>query len=143
LIASQLGTVLLSFGVLISLCLQGADAGDGQLPSEFYIVSEARSDASPFWYQYILHVRADNGDSIVRYIRIAPMDSMCAHAITVKAATVRLRGVPPSDLIASHKICEINSTSLNSNLRRRTRTTAIDDSVRFNVVARCGPVRSS
>jgi hypothetical protein len=117
----------------------GRSYGDvGRLPSEFYIVSVVTSDASPFWYRYILHVRADGRDSIVRYIRVAPMDSMCADAITIKAAVARLKGVSPSDLVESYKICEIDSTSLNHDLQRRTHTAAIDDSVRFNIVAQCG-----
>ena len=80
--------------VLLGLAARGnLCAKDSEFPTAFYIVSLVTSDASPFWYRYVLDVSADGGDSIVRYIRIAPMDSMCAEAITVKAVTARLSGV--------------------------------------------------
>jgi TonB family protein len=113
-------------------------AKDAELPSDFYIVSMVTSDASPFWYHYVLSVSAEGRDSIVRYIRIAPMDSMCAEAITVKAASARLTGVFPADLIPEGNPCAIDAASVNRELRRRTRTAAIDDSVRFGIVATCG-----
>jgi hypothetical protein len=113
-------------------------AKDAELLTAFYIVSIVTSDASPFWYHYVLDVRADGRDTIVRYMRIAALDSMCAEAITVKAATARLADVSPSDLIPNGNLCAIDAASVNRELRRRTRTAAIDDSVRFGIVATCG-----
>jgi TonB family protein len=107
-------------------------------PTDFFVVSEVTSDASPFWYHYILHVAGAGRDSLVRYIRIAPMDSMCARSVTVKVATVRLADVSPSDLIAAYPICDVDSNALARKLRGRTHTAAIDDSVRFGIVAKCG-----
>jgi TonB family protein len=130
------------FSVL--LVLLGSDAGerlcarDAELPADFYVVSMVRSDASPFWYHYVLDVRPDGSDSIVRYIRIAPMDPACTGAVTVKAATARLAGVSPSDLISQGNPCAIDAASVNGELRRRTRTASILDSVRFGIVATCG-----
>jgi hypothetical protein len=129
---------LLLLAVLMCWPKEQLHAYDGSLPAEFYIVSLVTSDASPFWYHYILDVRPDGRDSVVRYIRVAPMDSMCANSITVKAATVRLPGVSPSDLVARSNPCTIDSPSLDRKIYRRTRTAAIDDSVRFTIVADCG-----
>ncbi|SPF51312.1 hypothetical protein SBA4_4600001 [Candidatus Sulfopaludibacter sp. SbA4] len=124
--------------VLLGSGAGGLSGNDAEVPRDFYIVSIVTSDASPFWYHYILDVTADGPDSIVRYIRIAPFDSMCAEAITVKAATARLMGVSPSDLIPQNNMCAIDAASVNRDLRRRTRTADIDDSERFGIVATCG-----
>jgi hypothetical protein len=107
-------------------------------PTEFYIVSEVTSDAAPFWYHYILQVAAAGRDSIVWYIRVAPMDSMCDEAMTVQAATARISGVAPSDLIAAYPLCDVDSSVIARKLRSKTRIAGIDDSVRFSIVARCG-----
>jgi hypothetical protein len=66
------------------------------------------------------------------------MDSMCTESIVVEAATARLSGVSPSDLAAQCNPCAIDAASLTRNLKRRTRTAAIYDSVRFGIVANCG-----
>jgi TonB family protein len=120
---------------------QKLHANDGLLPTKFYIVSNVTSDASPFWYHYILEVAPEGRDSVIRYVRIAPMDSMCTEcteSIVVEAATARLSGVSPSDLAAQCNPCAIDAASLTRNLKRRTRTAAIYDSVRFGIVANCG-----
>jgi len=108
------------------------------LPTDFFIVSEVISDASPFWYHYILHVTAAGHDSLVRYIRIAPMDTICPESITVKAATVTLHDVQPADIVSAYHICDVDSQNLNTKLQRLTHTAAIDDSVRYGIVASCG-----
>jgi TonB family protein len=123
---------LLSSGIGDVLCAQKAE-----LPASFYIVSMVTSDASPFWFHYILDVRANGRDSIVHYIRVAPWEP-CPNAITVKATTARLNGVSPSDLIPQGNLCAIDTASVNRELERRTRTAAIADSVRIGIVATCG-----
>lgn len=128
--------VLLAMAISVS----GAQprANDRSFPTQFYIVSMVTSDASPFWYHYILQVTAGGHDSIVRYIRIAPMHSMCANAITVKAAAVRLPDVSPADLVAHSNPCAIDSAALTRKLQRRIHTAAVDDTARFGIVAECG-----
>jgi TonB family protein len=128
----------LAAAMLIALAGGPCRAQGGSRPTEFFVVSEVTSDASPFWYHYILHVAAAGRDSIVQYIRIAPMDSICARSITVKLATVRLADVSPTDLIAAYPICDVDSDALARKLRSKTHTAAIDDSVRFGIVAKCG-----
>ncbi|MCU1262966.1 MAG: hypothetical protein JWO80_5851, partial [Bryobacterales bacterium] len=121
------------------MCVAGflVRAQTGSLPTDFYIVSEVVSDASPFWFHYILHVTAAGRDSLVTYIRVAPLDAMCSESISVQAATVTLSGVQPADLISAYHICEIDSPLLNRKLQRRIHTAAIDDSLRFGIVASC------
>ena len=136
------GAAIAPFSLLLVLLGSGAAGAlygkDAELPNAFYIVSMVTSDASPFWYHYVLDVKPDGHDSIVRYIRIAPMDSMCAEATTVEVATARLAGVSPSDLISPNDLCAIDAASINRELQRQVRTAAIDDSVRFGIVASCG-----
>jgi TonB family protein len=125
--------LLLGSGVGKILC-----GKDVEFPTAIYVVSIVTSDASPFWYYYVLDVTAEGRDSIVRYVRVAPFDSMCAEAVTVKAMTKRLPGVSLSELTPQGNLCAVNAASINRDLRRRTRTAAIDDSVRFGIVASCG-----
>lgn len=108
------------------------------VPTEFFVVSEVTSDAAPFWYHYVLHVTALGRDTLVRYIRIAPMDSICADSIVVKAATVKLPDVQPAGLVSAYHICAADPATLSRKLKRRTHPAAIDDSVRFGIVASCG-----
>ena len=130
--------VLSLMSILISAPGGSLHAEADSFPTEFFIVSEVTSDASPFWYHYILRVTSVGQDALVTYIRIAPMDQVCAESITVKAATRKLPGVQPADLLSAYHICEVDSGSLSREIRRRTRTAAIDDSVKFGIVANCG-----
>jgi hypothetical protein len=70
-------------------------------------------------------------------MRIAPMDPPCG-AITIKAVTVRLQDVAPSELVPAHPIGDIDASALARDLRKRTRPAAIFDTVRFGIVAKCG-----
>jgi hypothetical protein len=60
----------------------------------FYVVTHVVSDASPFKYEYVLDVKAQGKDVLVREIRIAPLNSSCP-GITVKLPTTCLRTHPP------------------------------------------------
>lgn len=135
--------VIVSNPVCFLLCLLGASSGAAPalgaepLPTDFYIVWEVVSDASPFWYHYILDVKPDGRDSVVRYIRIAP-DGPCPGSVVVQAQTARLPDVSPSDLASSYNLCAADTTALNRRLQKRIRRTEVDDSVRFGIVANCG-----
>jgi TonB family C-terminal domain len=75
---------------------------------------------------------------VVRYIRIAP-HSVCSESITVQVATVKLPEILPADFVRGYDLCNVDSARLNRKLQRQTHTAAIDDSVRFGIVASCGP----
>ena len=115
--------------------LRGADKD--VRPTEFYVVSEVTSDASPFWYHYVLQVKPEGQGSRVRWIRIAPMDALCSRAVIVEAVTTVLPKTSPSELSEGFNTCSVDSDALARDLREQ-RITLIDDSVRFGVVARCG-----
>ena len=63
----------------------------------FYVVSAFFSDLGPAYYYRIMEVRADGNDSLVRYIRVAPVDVNCQRTI-VQAAEARVRGKSPAEL---------------------------------------------
>jgi TonB family protein len=107
-------------------------------PAEFYIVSEATSDASPFWFNYVLHVAGDGQDSVVRHLRIAPGEFHCAESVTIKAVTTRLAGVKPADLLAAYPVCSVNQESLAKKLRGKVPPVTAFEAVQFGIVARCG-----
>ena len=69
---SRVGVLALLLGLLICWGQRKLQSNNGLGMTEFYIVSEVTSDASPFWYHYILQVTQDGRDSVVRYVRIAP-----------------------------------------------------------------------
>jgi hypothetical protein len=133
-----LSALFLTYAFIItgtSVPSQGTDNSVG--PTEFYVVSEVTSDASPFWNQYVLQVKPEGQGSRVRWIRIAPMDSLCSRAVIVEAATSVLPNTSPVELSEGFNVCSVDSDVLDHDLRKR-RTTVIDDSVRFGVVGRCG-----
>jgi len=120
---------------LAATSLKGAD--DSTRPTSFYIVSEVTSDASPFWSRYVLDVRSDGQGSKVRWIRIGPMDSLCPRAITVKALTSVLPHASPAQLSEGFNVCSVDPERLERDMKTKARV-AIDDSIRFSVVAHCG-----
>src|ERR1700730_5869144 len=72
----------------------------------FYVVSHVVSDASPFWYNYILDVKPTEKGALVQEIRIAPLNSYCTGPITVKAVE---RFLPSSSVksVAKLPLCSL------------------------------------
>ena len=57
--------------------LAGTETHEERNLSGFYVVTHVVSDASPFWYEYVLDVKPQGTDVLVREIRIAPLNSSC------------------------------------------------------------------
>jgi len=87
-----------------SLALAQAGSSHQEFPDEFCIATEVISDASPFWFKYILHLSSEGNESVVRWIRIAPLSGFCDGSVTVKAATARLR-VSPTSVVRRARLC--------------------------------------
>jgi len=85
-----------------------------------------------------LHVTALGSDTVVKYIRIAPLDGPCAKSIVVQAATARLPGVQPADLMSLHPACGVDSAPRNHKVKMHRNRESIFESVRFGIVANCG-----
>src|SRR5258706_10082082 len=104
----------------------------------FYVVTHVVSDASPFKYEYVLDVKPQGKDVLVREIRIAPLNSSCP-GITVKAAEHLLTNASP-EKVASLDLCSLNVTAVESaiNGAQPQGVTAIEDTASYSIVAMCG-----
>src|SRR6266516_1744984 len=54
-------------------------------PESFFVGIRAVSDASPFWFDYVLDVMPGTDTAHVTLLRIAPLDNVCSDRITIKA----------------------------------------------------------
>ena len=104
----------------------------------FYVVTHVVSDASPFKYEYVLDVKPQGKDVLVRKIRIAPQNSSCP-GITVKAADHLLAHVSPQKL-ARLDLCSLNVAAVESaiNGAQPRGVTSIDDTASYSIVVMCG-----
>src|SRR5262245_39026725 len=100
-----------------------------------YIVAEAVSDASPFWFKYVLDLSPSRDGVDVRWIRVAPLGNGCP-GVTVKAMT----GVINDSIsqIVKPDLCSMSPRAVNKALNRAKRLASIWDSVGFGLVAQCG-----
>jgi len=136
----KLISLLLVLGGVIRPVVARAEENGRSKLDGFYVVREAISDASPFWFKYILEVSPDKDGATVRYIRIAPLNSWCRHAITLKAAVVHLRGRSPRDLVGAGNPCVVTHDDFERVIEnsRVAHMEGLFDSALWNVVARCG-----
>jgi TonB family protein len=104
----------------------------------FYVVTHVVSDASPFRYEYVLDVKPQGKDVLVREIRIAPLNSSCP-GITVKAADHLLTNTSPKK-IARLDLCSLTVATVESAIKgaQPRAVTSIDDTASYSIVAMCG-----
>ncbi len=104
----------------------------------FYVVTHVVSDASPFKYEYVLDVKPQGKDVLVREIRIAPLNSSCP-GITVKAAD-HLRTNASPKKVAGVDLCSLNVAAVESaiNAAQPRGVTPIEDTASHSIVAMCG-----
>src|SRR5260370_38976458 len=104
----------------------------------FYVVTHVVSDASPFKYEYVLDVKPQGKDVLVREIRIAPLNSSCP-GITVKAAD-HLRTNASPKKVAGVDLCSLNVAAVESaiNAAQPLGVTPIEDTASHSIVAMCG-----
>lgn len=103
----------------------------------FYIVATAISDASPFWYKYMLDVRPTTGGTTIRYVRIAPLDLLCGD-VTVKAVETKLTGTTPMKLVGSNDPCALAMETAHQSIDKPKVMESMFESITFSVVASCG-----
>jgi hypothetical protein len=109
----------------------------GPVPSEFYVVQQFFSDMMSQWANYILDVRPDGDDTVVRLVRIAQVDDYCA-TNTVQLAEARLKAILPGALVGRNNPCAVSAEELKRNLHRFAQLGSIWDTSKFGIVARCG-----
>jgi len=81
---------------------------------------------------------ADGPDSIVRYIRVAPMSVDCSRRTVVQAAEVRVRNASPAQLVKSNNPCAVRPADLNAALKKYKWKASVFETISFGVVVRCG-----
>src|SRR3954469_22409097 len=112
-------------------------------PHNFFVVTEAVSDASPFWFGYILDVKITGTETVVRSIRIAASTDYCPEAITVKAVEKRMNDPTLINLMHRKNLCSIKKIKWEESLNHAMRGGAveIDDTARHSVVVDCSSGR--
>lgn len=106
-------------------------------PSQFYTVSVFFSDNGPAFYYRIIDVKQDGPDSVVRYVRIAPV-GFCPKLV-VQAAEARIRDTSPAQLAGKINPCAVSPEALKTSLERYRRSEAVLEAISFGLVAQCGP----
>jgi TonB family protein len=107
-------------------------------PSQFYVVSVSFSDYGPSFYYRILDVKQDGLDSVVRYVRIAPVGIFCPK-LAVQAVEARVRGTSPAQLAGKNNPCAVRPEALKTSLKQNRRAESVFEAISFGVVAQCGP----
>jgi TonB family protein len=106
-------------------------------PSGFYIVSVFFSDHGAAFYYRITDVQPDGHDTIVRYVRVANSNLYCPRKM-VQAATARIPGKQPKDLVQAANPCAVKQGAWNSALKKYSRRGGGFEFMSFGIVARCG-----
>jgi hypothetical protein len=103
-------------------------------PKNLFIIAEAVSDASPFWFKYILDLSPEADGLHLRWIRVAPMANSCP-GVTVKAMSRVIKESSPG--LIQPDICSLSPARVSKILNNARRRSAIDDTVGFGIVASC------
>ena len=117
-----------------------AQTQDDKELKSFYVVTHVVSDASPFRYEYVLDVKPQGEDVLVREIRIAPTNSGCPSGLTVKAADHVLTNTSPKR-VAKADLCALKVGTVASVIegaQPKGVVNSIDDTASYSIVAMCG-----
>jgi TonB family protein len=119
--------------------LEAQTRGENELKS-FYVVTHVVSDASPFRYEYVLDVKPQGKEVLVREIRIAPSEFGCPSGLTVKAADHVLTNTSPKS-VAQVNLCALKVgtvASVIAGAQPKGVVASIDDTASYSIVAMCG-----
>jgi TonB family protein len=106
-------------------------------PSEFYAVSVFFSDSGALFYYRVIDVRPDGPDSLIRYTRVAPMNSYCPRMI-VQSSTARVSNMTPFQLVKDNNPCMVKPGTLQAALKKFQRKAGVFETISFGIVAECG-----
>jgi Gram-negative bacterial TonB protein C-terminal len=121
----------------IAMVMLASAAPPPLYPSALYIVREATSDFGPGWFHYVMIVKPDGDDVLVKLVRVAPLDYVCPRVVTVKKVEARLRGTSIAALIKDNNPCAISSERAQEEIRSHSRGSAVDDDVAIGIVSMC------
>jgi TonB family protein len=107
-------------------------------PSKFYIVSQFFSDDGPSFYYRVLDVKSDGPNTLVRYIRVAPINAYCLTGHTVQAKDFRLADRTPAQLVSHGNPCAIDPKMLPAIFDKYKQGGSSFETMSFSVVAECG-----
>src|ERR1022692_1515108 len=105
-------------------------------PRSFYIAIHAVSDASPFWFDYVLDVWIASDAARIRLIRVAPVN-MCRDRITVSATQ---KTIPAESVNRLTKgLCSIRSQQVERAIAeaKPDNMQVVFDSTSFGIVENC------
>jgi TonB family protein len=127
----------LMLGALVP-CIR-AQAHDEKELKSFYIVTHVFSDAAPFFYEYVLDVKSQGKDVLVRQIRLGPTSTGCPSGLTVKAADRLIKNETPKSF-ARHELCSLNAKQVASVIEHAHPPYAAGgfETASYSVVAMCG-----
>lgn len=117
----------------------GAQTPDEKELKSFYIVTHVFSDASPFYYEYVLDVKPQGKDVLVRQIRLGPTSTGCPSGLTVKAADRLIRNETPKGF-ARHELCSLNAKDVASAIEHAPAHYGAGgfETASYSIVAMCG-----
>ena len=104
-----------------------------------YIVTHVISDDSPFWFEYVLDVRAQGTNVLVRDIRIAPLNSICTRNLTVKAVDHLLPNLTVKK-VTKIDLCSLNTEDVASAIKaaQPEAVVSVEDTASYTLVVMCG-----
>ena len=107
-------------------------------PESLFVGIQAVSDASPFWFDYVLDVMPGTDTAHVTLLRIAPLDNVCTDRITVKAKEATISVEPIRKLTTG--LCSVNPGDVERAVAnsRATTMSSIFESASYEIVMKCG-----
>ena len=116
-----------------------AQTHDEKELKSIYIVTHVFSDASPFFYEYVLDVKSQGKDVLVRQIRLGPTSTGCPSGLTVKAVDRLIKNETPKSF-AKHELCSLNAKQVASAIEHAHPPYAAGgfETASYSVVAMCG-----
>lgn len=117
----------------------GAQTHDEKELKSFYIATHVFSDASPFYYEYVLDVKPQGKDVLVRQIRLGPTSTGCPSGLIVKAADRLIRNETPKS-VARRELCSLDAKQVASAIEHARSHYGAGgfETASYSIVAMCG-----
>jgi hypothetical protein len=107
----------------------------------FYAITQVPSDATNFWVDRILDVRATGDGVRVRFVHIAPVGAKCPHNVAVKAAERVIPKTTVASVAGKFKLCtypEDDFAGVIEVAKRKEEEIDVARPISRTIVARCG-----
>jgi hypothetical protein len=126
---------MIRLGLLLGCC--GVALAQAPPPTNSYLVAFARSDALGDWADYILDLRPDGEDVLIRSIRISPANSVCSNPILVRAHTRRVSQERYESFFAKANPCDIKPPKVRRAMKVRHPVDLMEHPVNVKLIATC------